>query len=251
MEKLTKIVKYICIYLYYFPPYLSVNMTDSSTEFPELLEVPNADELFDFPEVPNADELFDFPEFPEPSALPADFNMFCNVVSELMQETDLDLFPDFTTPEVLNAINPSIARLNEKGWRRLGHELTFWDIILRMSDIFSAYSTRTLSNEQGCQFISVTDDGVNIDVRLSSDGTGIMVSICQIFNGLICNATFIVEPMKEITVCNVNETHLHERIVVASVVDDDVLFSDIIHPDVNAIYIANRDALETLLNQHA
>lgn len=214
-------------------------MTDSSTEFPELLEVHNA-------------ELFEIPEFPEPTALPADFAVFRGIVSELMQETDLNLFPGLSTPDVLNTINPAISLLNEKGWRRLEHELAFWNIILRRSEIFSAYSTCTLGDDLGCQFITVINDGVNIDVRLSLDGTGIMVSICQIFNGMICNATFIVEPMKELIVCNINGKLLKQPIVIATAVSaDKVLFSDFIYPDVAAIYTANRDALETLLLQQA
>jgi len=206
-------------------------MTDS-TDFPELLE------SMDLPEIP---------DFHEPTTLPADFTMFCNIVAELMQESDLNMFPEFPTHDVLKAINPAIARLNDKGWKRVTHELAFWNIVARRADIFSAYSTCTFDNDLSGPFISVTKDGVNMNVSLSPDCTGIMVNIFQIFDGLVCGTTFIVDPMNEITVCNINDTPLHERIVVASVVDGDVLFTDMIHPTVTAIYNANRTALEAIL----
>jgi hypothetical protein len=146
-------------------------------------------------------------------------------------------------------IIPVLGSLTKDDWILLMYDLRFWVFVALRNVTFPACKNCTLDQDAFGPFITANDNVSAILVRPSVDGTGIMICIIQVIDGYICGAVFIVDSTNELSVININDTALPERIVIATAFDNTVLFSDIVHPTVTHIYKTHCEMFETLLLQ--
>lgn len=179
-----------------------------------------------------------FPELMDTSGLP---EATVEAVTEWLGLPDPPSFPSFeeplSLPPVVQPKNPTAM------------ELHFWSAIALLGAFFSRFDTciiNLIATKLGLIF-SVGLTSSKIQITPAVDNTGIMIHIDQIYDGVVCSSIFIVNFTNELLVLSVNGMQLPERIVCATAIGTDVIFSDIVHPMVTKIYNSHSDMFRLLL----